>query len=589
MSRTAMQDHPATQDRTRAGVMHLAPYVREHRGAFTLLIALSLLASAAALVQPWAVTQVVDTGVAGRPVTAVVLVLVAISVADLVLAAVQQYLLQRTAHGLVLGVRVRLLHKILRLPVREYDHRTMGDLVARVGADTTAIHWAVTAGLVEAAAAVFMVLGAVVLAYLIDPLLVALTIGLLVTGIVGSFLLMRRVQDLAREEQDEFGKLTAASLRSLTAIRTIRACGATDRETDVVTDQARATYAAGIRTAKLAAASLQPASATFNAAHIVVLCVGAFKVADGQLTLGQLVSFILYINLIIGPFQTVVRSWSRLQQGLGAMQRIAEVEGLATEAQASPVVEVAPRTGDTDEVLVALRGVSFEYTQGGGGLRDVSFDVRRGSTVALVGPSGAGKSTVLALIERFYEPGSGAIVLEGTDVRALTHDQLRSRLAYAEQDPAVLEGTLRTNVALAAPDVDDEAVRGALAGVNLAGLETRSEDGLDAQVGERGTRLSGGEKQRLTIARALLPVRDLLLLDEPTAQLDPANEDQLRDAIRAQGGRTVVVAAHRLSTVMDADQIVVMEDGSVVATGSHDELVASCPLYLSMARAQRLA
>lgn len=577
-----------TQERHRAGVVHLAPYVREHRGAFTVLIALSLLASATALVQPWAVTQVVDTGVAGRPVTGVVLVLVAVSVGDLVLAAVQQYLLQRTAHGLVLGVRERLLHKILRLPVREYDQRTMGDLVSRVGADTTAIHWAVTAGLVEAAAAGFMVVGAVVLAFLIDPLLVALTLGLMLTGIVGAFLLMRTVQDLARVEQDEFAQLTAATLRSLTAIRTIRACGATDRETDVVTGRARMTYAAGIHTAKLAAASLQPASAAFKAANIVVLCVGAFKVADGQLTLGQLVSFILYVNLIIGPFQVLVSSWSRLQQGLGAMQRIAEVEALPTEAQASPVVpSPAPRA--EDEVLVALRGVSFEYTRGGGGLRDVSFDVRRGSTVALVGPSGAGKSTVLALIERFYEPGAGAIALEGTDVRALSHDELRSRIAYAEQDPAVLEGTLRSNVALAAPDVHDDVVREALAGVNLSGLEERSDDGLDVQVGERGTRLSGGEKQRLTIARALLPVRDLLLLDEPTAQLDPANEDQLRDAIRARDGRTVVVAAHRLSTVMDADQIVVMQDGAVVATGNHDELVASCPLYLSMAQAQRLA
>ena len=373
----------------------------------------------------------------------------------------------------------------------------------------------------------------------------------------------------------------------------------------MISDQARRAYDAGIATSKRAAMVLPAASLGRYAAMLVVLTVGGVRIGSGSLGIGAFVAFLLYQSMMIGPIFQLIQSWTSLQRGLGALQRIDEIDRLPTEAEAAEGQRVdrncpipwqagtlpVTREPDSDaaDPLVSLERVSFDYGEGGGGLHEVSFEVPRGSTVALVGPSGAGKSTILALIERFYEPSDGALRFAGTDLREIEHDELRTRVAYAEQDPAVLEGTLRSNVTLAAPDVDDERVRLALAEVNLNGLEERSPDGLDVAVGERGVRLSGGEKQRLTIARALLPDRELLLLDEPTAQLDPANEDQLRGAIRARDGRTVIVAAHRLSTVMDADLIVVMADGRVQAVGNHAELVATNPLYASMARAQRLA
>src|SRR5690606_22898925 len=213
-------------------------------------------------------------------------------------------------------------------------------------------------------------------------------------------------------------------------------------------------------------------------------------------------------------------------------------------------------------------------------LRDVSFTVPDGTMTALVGPSGAGKSTVLALIERFYDVTAGAVRVAGVDVRDQPRHALRARLGYVEQEAPVLAGTIRENLLLAAPGATEEQLLAALARVNLADLVGRSPEGLAAQVGEAGVLLSGGERQRLAIARALLAAPPILLLDDPTSHLDARNEAALRDAIGAAAvGRTTIIVAHRLSTVVDADQIVVLDQGRVVAVGRHEELAATSPLY----------
>jgi ATP-binding cassette subfamily B protein len=215
--------------------------------------------------------------------------------------------------------------------------------------------------------------------------------------------------------------------------------------------------------------------------------------------------------------------------------------------------------------------------------------VPRGSTTAIVGPSGAGKTTLLALLERFYEPTCGSIRLEGADVRGLPRAALRRRIGYVEQDAPVLAGTIRENLLLGAPDADDARCLAALASVNLLDRIEQHADGLDTVVGDEGVGLSGGERQRLAIARALVTDAPLLLLDEPTASLDGRNERAMREAIRtAAVGRTVLIVAHRLATVADADQIVVLEAGRVVATGTHAELLDSSPLYRELARHQLL-
>ena len=244
--------------------------------------------------------------------------------------------------------------------------------------------------------------------------------------------------------------------------------------------------------------------------------------------------------------------------------------------------------------LISLRNVEKSYPYAGGRtwvLRRINLEVQPGEFVTLMGPSGAGKSTILALVERFYDATGGSVAVDGVDVRSWRRDELRAGIGYVEQDAPALAGTLRENLLLAAPHADERAQRDALAAVNLTGLVERSPLGLDVPVGEGGVLLSGGERQRLAIARTMLARPRLVLLDEPTASLDARNEQALRDAIdaAADGTRALVIVAHRLSTVVDADQIVVLDQGRVVATGTHAELVERSPLYAELARTQLLA
>jgi ABC-type multidrug transport system fused ATPase/permease subunit len=238
---------------------------------------------------------------------------------------------------------------------------------------------------------------------------------------------------------------------------------------------------------------------------------------------------------------------------------------------------------------VSFSGVSFGYGPNPV-LSDLSFTAWVGTKTAIVGPSGAGKSTILALIERFYDPADGVIRLGGVDVRELTRAQTRAALGYVEQDSPVLAGTIRENLLLGAPAATDADCEAVLASVNLDGVLRRDPAGLDAQVGEDGIMLSGGERQRLAIARALLASPQVLLLDEPTASLDGRNEQALRQAIDAiSRDRTLILVAHRLATVVDADQILVLEDGRLQAVGTHDTLLRTSPLYRELAEHQLLA
>ncbi|HRQ00723.1 MAG TPA: ABC transporter ATP-binding protein, partial [Terrimesophilobacter sp.] len=302
-----------------------------------------------------------------------------------------------------------------------------------------------------------------------------------------------------------------------------------------------------------------------------------------------LVSFILFLFLIVGPLGQAFGAITSVSQALGALGRIQEIIDQPGEGEAdAAVTPVAPVESDD---AIAFESVSFSYAEDAAGvLHEVSFSVPRGKRTALVGPSGAGKSTVFALIERFYDPDAGVVRVGGSDIRSLDRAALRSQLGYVEQDAPVLAGTLRDNLTLASPDATDEQCVEVLHAVNLREVLERSPLGLDAPVGEDGVMLSGGERQRLAIARALLAAPPILLLDESTSSLDGLNEQLLRKAIDAVAeNRTLLVIAHRLSTVVDSDQIVVLDHGCVLGVGTHSELVASTPLYASLAQHQLLA
>ena len=394
--------------------------------------------------------------------------------------------------------------------------------------------------------------------------------------------------------------MSAAVERALSAVRTIRASGATEREVAGIGASARRSYEAGVRVARLEAMVSPIGSIAIQGAFLAVLGVGGYRVASGSIGVADLVAFILYLFLLVLPLGRVIGAWTQLQTGLGALARIQEILALAPERDEAP--ELAPLGSAHAAVpvprrpppgagvpLLELEDVTFGYPDGTQVLHGVSLTVPVGSRVALVGPSGAGKSTILALVEGFYPVTSGVVRWAGTDVREIPRAALRAKLGYVEQEAPVLAGTVRDNLLLTRPDASDPELWGVLADVGLTDVVRRSPRGLDVLVGDEGVLLSGGERQRLAIARSLLARPALLLLDEPTASLDARNEGLLRDTLAAVGAdRALLVVAHRLSTVLDSDQIVVLDGGRVVARGTHAELLEDSPLYRELATAQLL-
>ncbi|MDE0547389.1 ABC transporter ATP-binding protein [Microbacterium sp. C7(2022)] len=663
-----------TPEGPRAKFRQLLPYLSEHRGVLVAVAILSVIGAVATLAQPLLVGQVITLVQEGEPLGALAWGIAALVVIASLISGYQHYLLQRTGTAVVLSSRRRLIARILHLPIREFDSRRTGDLVSRVGTDTTLLYAVLTQGLADAVGNGLIFLGALVAMLLIDPLLLLLITVVIAVSVGVVVIISGGIRRATEVQQTKVGELASSVERAVGSIRTIRASGAGEREREAITATATEAYDAGVKVAKASALVVPIAGVALQLSLLAVLGIGGFRVASGAITIASLVTFVMFLFFLIQPLATFFGAITSVNQALGALGRIQEILDLPTETQDDAAIAaavlagnagtgdaagasdmagasdaagagapgpVAADTSDTADaepaVALEFRDVRFAYpssvvdararatsealallesahvppstltasaeagdvrpdettrpeaADADEVLRGVSFRVPRGARVALVGPSGAGKSTTLSLIERFYDPTGGAILLNGADVRTIDRDNLRAQLGYVEQDAPTLAGTLADNLRLASPGASDHECEQVLRAVNLGDVLDRSELGLDAPVGESGVRLSGGERQRLAIARALLAAPPILLLDESTSSLDGLNEQRMREAIDAvAAGRTLIVIAHRLSTVVDSDLIVVLDRGRVVGQGTHSELVASTPLYRDLAKHQLL-
>ncbi|CQR62432.1 ABC transporter ATP-binding protein [Streptomyces leeuwenhoekii] len=597
-----------------------------HRPCVAVATALTLAASALGLAQPLVAKHVVDSSSRGEPPWPLLLVLGALFAAEAAAGAIGRFLLDRMGEGVVRMVRHALVSRLLRLEMRELDRRRGGDLVARVTADTTLLRDVVSQALVDLVTGCLVSAGALLLMLWLDPLLLLLVVATVSLAAVAVALLLKGIRAASERMQDSVGAVAAELERALGALPVVRVYRAEEREARRVGERVDSAYRSGVRAAKLAAVMSSAVELAVQGSFLLVLVVGGLRVHGGGAgSLGDLVAFLLYASYLVLPLSSVFRALGLIQRGTGAYRRIDEALALPEEPDrrpapaASPAPAVVPPTSaaavppapaavppaapgpspagpgipadpaDPAPPALELADVRFGYVPDRPVLRGVSLTVPRHGLVALVGRSGAGKSTLFSLVARLYEPDAGTIRFDGRPAASLGRRESRAGIALVDQNTHVLEGTLRENLAYAAPGAGEDEILRVVRLARLGPVVRRLPGGLDGRLGDRGGTLSAGERQRVALARALLARPRLLLLDEPTSHLDAVNEAALaRTLSEATADCAVLVIAHRLSTVQHADRIVVLDDGRTVASGRHDELLTTSPVYRELATAQVL-
>jgi len=594
----------------KAKFSQLWPYMKEQRRLLVIAVILSLLSASVNLAQPLVVGRIISTVQQGADVLPIALLLLVITLLSAVAGGAMYFVLAKAGEGVVFSARSKLSTRLLRLPIFEYDLRRTGDLVSRVGSDTTLLRAALTQGLVDGAGGALLFIGSVVAMAVIDWLLLSITLVMISIAVAAIGVSSRRIRAATTKAQERVGNMSASVERALSAVRTIRAARAEARESAQIQTDATEAFTQGVKIARINSWVTPIGGLAANGAFIVVLGVGGYRVASGQTEVASLITFILLMFIMIRPVGQFFGAYSSVQSALGALARIQEILDIPLEDSDAERAQKSRRSA-VNKTAIEFKKVKFSYparpeiaidkngkpipdaptvmSEPKEVLKGISFKIERGSRVAIVGPSGAGKSTVFSLIERFYEPTGGEILLDGQTVNSISRSDLRGQIGYVEQDAPVLAGSIRENLLIGAPDATEAELKRVLREVNLTAVLKRDKRGLDAEVGEQGIMLSGGERQRLAIARTLLSAPPIMLLDESTSSLDGLNEQRMREAIDAVAkNRTMIVIAHRLSTVVDSDQIIVIDQGRVIGAGTHKQLLKSTPLYKELAGTQML-
>ena len=563
----------------REGIALLWSYSRPHLRTLIIGVLLGLFATAIALATPMVTKWVLDSLGTNLDLTGPVTVLVLILIVGVIANLAQSVLLGRLSERIVLDARRGLVSRFLLAKLEQIQRFRSGELVTRVTSDTLLLREATTNSLVQLINGLVSLVGTIVLMAILDwPLLLATLLALIVVGVLFG-VLVPQIGKADKRAQDAIGDLGATLEGGVRALRTVKSSRAEHREIARVNAKAEESARHAIRSVWFSALAWSVAGGGVQLAIIVILGLGAGRVALGELAVSTLVAFLMYAFNIVDPITSLAGAFSTLQSGLAAAARIRETEHLELEDTHARPADAPVPVSHPDTPVLTLRAVTAGYADAETpALRDVTLAIPRKGHIALVGPSGAGKTTVFSLLLRFIDPTSGRLELNGVPYEHLSIDDVRSGIAYVEQETPVIPGTVRDNVLFRAPDATDEEAWEALASVRLDQKIRSLSDGLDTNVAE--TSLSGGERQRLAVARALVRRPNVLLLDEATAQLDATTEAAIQNLIAtASREGAVVTIAHRLSTVLDADQIIVLENGQVRDAGTHRDLLSRDTLY----------
>ena len=567
----------------------LWPFVRRHSGLFLAWLLALACSSAATLSLPVAFRSMIDHGFSSgantdRTFGFVLLVILALALAT----AARYFFVTLLGERVVADLRTRLYAHLLGLDAGFFDRTRSGELISRLTADAELLRSVVGSSMSVALRSVVTVIGALAMLFVTSPKLAAWALVGIPLAVLPIVVGSRRIQKVSRASQDRVADANAVASEALGAVRTVQAHAREAYE--------RQRYAAAIATAvatarkRIGAQSIVTAVAMslIFGAIILVLWSGAHDVIAGRMSAGSLGQFVLYALIGGGSVGALAEVWNELQRAAGGMGRINELlqESPQVTAPASPTKFSQRVRGE-----IVFDAVTFHYPQrpDSAALRDFSLHVRPGETVALVGPSGAGKSTLLSLLLRFHDPQAGAIRLDGIDLRELDLDALREAIALVPQSPTLFAASAADNIRYGRLDATDDEVRQAAAAAEADTFLDALPDGFASELGERGARLSGGQQQRVAIARALLKDAPVLLLDEATSALDAQSERAVQTALEhLMEGRTTLVVAHRLATVLRADRIVVIDAGRIVAEGTHAQLLAQGGLYAELAKLQFL-
>lgn len=569
-------------------VRDLRAFIYPHRRKLLLGFFFGLGTTVTSLVTPMATKWVIDglgnSSTLGTAVGALAVLLVL----GAFFAVSQWILLGRLAEQIVYEARTKMVRQLFRARVGDLTRRPSGELVASVTSDTTLLRQAASTSVVDLINGVISLVGALVLMATLDWVLLLTTAGVIAVVGVAIAVLSPSQARAQKRAQDAIGRLGGSLDGALRAIRTVKASRAESRESGRILSEAGQSRDEAVRAVKIEAAVITVANVGMRFAIMVVLALGALRVGAGELTVSALIAFLLYAFQVAEPVSAVATTISQLQSGIAAAARIREVTSLQTELPDAPTTADPAPAGTENEPVLAFRDVTARYAPGSDPvLTDVSVDVARTGHTAIVGPSGAGKTTMFSLMLKFLHPDGGELLLDGVPFSQLSIEDVRKRIVYVEQDAPLLPGTMRENLRYTHPDADEDALWAALRTVRMDERVRAMPDGLDSQV--FGTAVSGGERQRIALARALVTDPEILLLDEATAQLDGLTESAIQEAIaRIAAKGAVVTIAHRLSTVIDADQIVLMEKGSCRARGTHAELFETDELYRELVLALRI-
>ncbi|HET8732628.1 MAG TPA: ABC transporter transmembrane domain-containing protein [Anaeromyxobacteraceae bacterium] len=567
----------------------IAPLLRLEWKALAGASALLLLGSAAALAYPQGIRVIVDGAIAGREMGRIRLaafLMGGLAVVQGLAVAGRAYLFGLAGERGVKRVRQRLFDALVVQEVGFFDGQRTGDLTSRLASDTASLQGLLSAQLSMALRNAVQVVGGLVLLVITSPKLTGVMLLVVPAVAIGAVFYGRKIRALSKQYQDALADAGHAAEESLSAIRTVRQFAAEPAEMARYGEAIDASFRLARTRARAAALFMGAASAAVYVALAIVLGYGGALVAAGELTAGALTAFLVYTLLIAMGLGTLADIWAEAMRGLGAADRVFDL----TERKPRMPVSGGRRLDRVDG-RIGYERVRFRYPTRPEVevLQGVDLAVLPGQVVALVGPSGGGKSTLGALLSRLYDPVEGRVTLDGADLRDLDPAWLRRLVGVVSQEPVLFSTSILENVRYGRPEATEADVRDALRAANALAFVEAFPDGLATKVGERGQQLSGGQKQRIAIARALLKDPRILLLDEATSALDAESEALVQEALgRLMKGRTSIVIAHRLSTVIGADRVVVVDGGQVVESGTHAELIARGGAYARLVERQVL-